>query len=184
MNTKNSFPNIVGLSGYAQSGKSTVSDFLVKANGYTRIKFADGLKNMLRVIGLTEVQIEGEEKETPCKLLCDQTPRYAMQTLGTEWGRRIIGEDLWVNIWEYLTSAALVTGKRVVVDDIRFLNELYAVQRLGGMVIRITRPGYGPLNPHLSESSLEAVIWKHILYNHCSKAGLYKNLVEMLYTGE
>ena len=181
MNTKNSFPKIVGLSGYAQSGKSTVADFLVTANGYSRIKFADGLKNMLRVMGLTEEQIEGKEKETPCALLCNQTPRYAMQTLGTEWGRHIVGEDLWVNIWEHLTSVTLAQAQRVVVDDIRFLNELNRVTSMGGMVIRIVRPGYGQLNPHPSESALEDVKWQHILHNDSSKAVLFKNLIEMLY---
>ena len=38
---------IIGLTGYAQSGKDSVADILVKNYGYTRIAFADPIRKLL-----------------------------------------------------------------------------------------------------------------------------------------
>ena len=38
---------IIGLIGYSGSGKDTIADFLVKNNGYTKIKFGDIVKQVL-----------------------------------------------------------------------------------------------------------------------------------------
>jgi hypothetical protein len=51
---------------------------------WRQVKFAGPLKSMCMALGLTEAHIEGHLKEVPCELLCGQTPRHAMQTLGTE----------------------------------------------------------------------------------------------------
>ena len=48
---------------------------------------------MLYQLGLGEAHIEGALKEVPCELLGGKTPRYAMQTLGTEWGRDTDQQD-------------------------------------------------------------------------------------------
>jgi len=150
-------PRIVGVSGYARSGKSTVADFLIAEHNYKRFKFADVLKDMLRAVGLTEAQIEGDEKESPVYALCGKTPRFAMQTIGTEWGRKIMGDDLWVNLWQQRVQhwMDLHPMNRVVVDDVRFPNELQRVLDLGGTVLRIDRPGVQPTNSHSSETAID-----------------------------
>jgi hypothetical protein len=38
---------IIGLMGYAQSGKDSVAKVLVERYGYTRLAFADNIRNML-----------------------------------------------------------------------------------------------------------------------------------------
>jgi hypothetical protein len=78
---------LIALTGYAGSGKSTLADILACEHGFTVVKFAGPLKAMLRALGLDEREIEGDLKEQPCQLLAGHTPRRAMQTLGTEWGR-------------------------------------------------------------------------------------------------
>lgn len=158
------FPRIVGVSGYAKSGKSTVAEFLIAEHGFKRFKFADILKDMLRAVGLTDAHIEGDLKEVPTDALCGKTPRQAMQSLGTEWGRKCMGDDLWVNLWEqrvmeYLAGSA---DALVVVDDVRFPNELQRVLRLGGVVLRIERPGIAPTNSHPSETAIDdapGMVW-------------------------
>jgi hypothetical protein len=155
--SKFDFPRIVGVSGYAQSGKSTVAEFLIDEHGFKRFKFADILKDMLRAVGLTEAQIEGDQKEVPVDALCGKTPRQAMQSLGTEWGRKVMGDDLWVNLWadrvtQYLAGSA---DARVVVDDVRFPNELHRVLFMRGTVLRIERPGVGATNGHVSETAID-----------------------------
>lgn len=172
---------IIGLSGYAQSGKSTVAEYFC-LNGYKRFRFAEGLKNMLKVIGVTDNQIDGSEKEVPLSLLCGKTPRQALQYLGTEYGRNLIGEDFWVNILEnrvkeYLKKCDL---NKVVIDDIRFPNELDRIVSMGGFIIRIERDSSVPVNRHVSETSLDSVVWDNVLSNNGTKDELYSKVDEMI----
>ncbi len=56
----------------------------------------------------TEDKIEGSLKAKPCSLLAGKTPRHAMQTLGTEWGRNCIGDGFWINLWREGSSISLL----------------------------------------------------------------------------
>jgi hypothetical protein len=116
---------------------------------------AGPLKDMMRSIGLTESHIEGTLKEIPCEMLAGNTPRYAMQTIGTEWGRNIMGQDFWVSIAESQALERLDRGDDVVIDDIRFQNEADMVRRLGGAVIGINGRG-GIMSDHVSECGIGA----------------------------
>ncbi|WP_050577743.1 deoxynucleotide monophosphate kinase family protein [Sinorhizobium meliloti] len=142
------YPRLVALTGAAGSGKSAATKFLVERHGYTLVKFAGPLKDMLRALGFDDDEIEGELKETPLEMLCGKTPRQAMQTLGTQWGRDCIGEDFWIRMWRL--RAAMVGG-RVVVDDCRFPNEAEAIRQLGGMIIKLEGRG-GIAGQHASEA--------------------------------
>lgn len=142
-------PRLIALTGLAGSGKSTAADYLIASHGYVRVRFAGPLKAMIAAIGLDERHIEGALKETPMEELCDHTPRYAMQTLGTEWGRKCMGDDFWVNLWR--DNACRHT--RVVVDDCRFPNEARAVKAMGGVILEITGRG-GIAGGHESEKGI------------------------------
>lgn len=143
---------LIALTGYAGSGKSTLAHLLAWEHRFTIVKFAAPLKDMLRALGLSEREIEGDLKEQPCALLGGHTPRRAMQTLGTEWGRELFGQDFWVGIAMHKVRAVLDCGGRVVIDDCRFPNEAAAIRAAGGVVVRIVRPGVGPVNAHASEA--------------------------------
>lgn len=166
-------PPVVALTGAAGAGKSTAASYLIKEHGYTLVKFAAGLKTMMRVIGLSEEHIEGSLKEVPSKLLCGKTPRFAMQTIGTEWGRNIIGEDFWANVWFDTAADVLDQGGRVVVDDCRFENEAKKVRELGGVVVRLAGRG-GIAGAHASEAGLREV--EVIMANGGTVGGLHQSL--------
>lgn len=155
---------VIGLTGLINAGKSTIADYLVLHRGYTRLKFASGLKAMVEALGLDYEEIEGVRKELPCDKLNGRTPRYAMQTLGTEWGRKHMGQDFWVNL---LVQKAhrLEFGTNVVIDDVRFPNEAVAIQRdLMGKVWRVVRhESYGT---HASESEQVYIRPDCTLYNY------------------
>ena len=139
-------PPVVAFTGQAGAGKSTAARYLVERHGYKLVKFAAPLKNMMRAIGLTEEEIEGDLKEVPSGKLCGKTPRHAMQTIGTQWGRDCIGADFWIRLW--LAEAA--KHERVVTDDCRFPNEAKAVRKAGGDIILIAGRG-GIAGGHESE---------------------------------
>lgn len=147
-------PHLVGISGKAGSGKTTASAALVEV-GWVRVKMADPLKDMLRSIGLTDRHIEGDLKETPCDLLQGKTPRHAMITLGTEWGRDMIGPDFWIGIARKRIIAALASGKNVVVDDVRYDNEAALIRDLGGDVVQVERDCANQI-AHKSENGVAA----------------------------
>lgn len=129
-------PRVVAFAGLAGSGKTTAANYLVDM-GYTRVKFATPLKDMLRSIGLTEEHIEGGLKEQPCDMLQGKSPRHAMQTLGAEWGRDCIGDGFWVGLWRIKVDQILEAGGRVVCDDCRYPNEATAIRRMGGDIYRL-----------------------------------------------
>lgn len=131
---------IIALTGRIGAGKTAVAKVLEQYHGFERVRFAGPLKAMLRALGLTEAQVDGDEKEVPSDLLCGITPRLAMQTLGTEWGRNCIHPDLWVSAWKH----AIAGKDKVVVDDCRFVNEASAVREMGGWIWRVERPGGVP----------------------------------------
>lgn len=134
-------PPIVAFTGQAGSGKSTATRYLVEQHGYTLVKFAGPLKDMLRAVGFNERELEGDLKEEPCSALLGHTPRWAMQSLGSEWGRSCIGDDLWVGLWRRRVEQVFADGGRVVVDDCRFANEAQAVRKLGGDIYKLVGRG-------------------------------------------
>ena len=145
------YPQIIGLHGYAGVGKSKVAAYLQAEHGYVVIKFAAPIKAMARAIGLSADHIEGELKEVPTMLLDGHTPRQFMQLLGTEFGRKFFGEDFWVNRAMEMAYDVIDCGGGVVIDDCRFPNEAKAIQKTG-VVIKVTRPGVGPVNAHSSDN--------------------------------
>lgn len=62
--------------------------------------------------------------------------RIALQTLGTEWGRRL-NEDVWARAG--VNHMLNNEGDRWCLSDLRFANELKAVKEAGGVVVRLTR---------------------------------------------
>ncbi|MFL9904623.1 hypothetical protein PQR71_41935 [Paraburkholderia fungorum] len=151
-------PQVIALVGNAGAGKSTVAEYLQEVHRYKLVKFAGPLKTMLRAIGLDDEEIEGSRKEVPCDLLCGKTPRHAMVTLGTEWGRDQIGVNFWAGLWQEEAAAHINSGHVVVVDDCRFFNELQSVRSMGGIAWRITRPDHAgsSIPTHRSEGALSA----------------------------
>lgn len=142
---------IIGLCGPAKSGKSLAAQYLENNHGFARVRFAGPLKAMLAALGLTHDEIEGELKEKPSALLGGKTPRHAMITLGTEWGRDLIDPNLWINAWRRNVDR-LPTGTPVVVEDCRFANEAIAIRIRDGGLVRLSRNGAGIGVSHPSEA--------------------------------
>lgn len=149
---------IIGLMGYAQSGKDTTADILVADYGFTRIAFADALRDMLYALN---PYIEDEDRlaDIVDEFGWEQAKvnhgeiRELLQRLGTEAGRTILGENIWVDAALMKTDAEPLAD--YVFTDCRFPSEAIAVKASDGRLWRIIRDGYGPVNGHASETALD-----------------------------
>lgn len=144
------------------SGKSTLAAAMA-GFGWQSLKFAGPLKAMLvallREAGEDDAVIaralEGDLKAQELDALGGRTPRFAMQTLGTEWGRETIAQDIWVRTLIARANRLRASGVAVVVDDMRFVNEASAIQAAGGKLVRVTRGAMQRPSGHASEGGLD-----------------------------
>jgi len=139
---------IIGVVGFIGSGKGTVADYLIEKYRFKKVSFADPLKDSVAaVFGWDRALLEGDTKESrefreqvdpwwTERFGYDVTPRLILQKMGTEAGRDVFHENLWVH-----AAAKRMDDPRYnfVVPDVRFKNEVKFVQELGGKVIRVKR---------------------------------------------
>ena len=150
---------LIGLMVYAGAGKSTVAQILMEEHGFARGRFAGPLKAMLAAL----LRSAGEDKETvsrrfdgdlkkaPSPALSGRSPHYAMQTLGTEWGRDCMAPDFWIDIAEAGIDRHLSDGIPVVLDDVRFGNEADLIRAKGCILLQVKRPNVGPVNGYIGD---------------------------------
>lgn len=186
-------PKIVGLSGLAGSGKDTLADLLSVKEDYVKIALADPMKHFCKeVFEFTDEQLwgpsacrnagdpryvrewvdRGQDGSHPVLL----TPRFALQTLGTEWGR-VCYENVWIDYALRKAERWNHQGYNVVIPDIRFKNELDAIHKAGGVVWRIERAGSGlegQAAAHASENGLRSDDCDRVLRNDGTKDDLYR----------
>ena len=145
---------IIGLTGYKGSGKSVVARHLTMHHGFIRRPFAYPLKSMVAVLGVPPEILDGDDeaKSRPLECLGGKSARYALQKLGTEWGRGMMGENFWVDRWLDGARRLHDCTSHVVADDVRFPNEVEAIRKLGGFIVRVDRPGCGAGDNHASEN--------------------------------
>lgn len=144
---------IIGIVGFAGSGKGTVGDILVNDHDFTKLSFADAVKDATSAIfGWPRELLEGDTgnsrkfRETKDEFWStrfgyDFTPRIALQLMGTEAGRNVFHEDLWIHTmekrikhkqeWEFEDN--------FVIPDVRFPNEMTAIREMGGVIVRVVR---------------------------------------------
>lgn len=140
-------PILIGLAGQKGAGKDTAAGGLPQA---VKIAFAGPVKQMLAVgLGLTEAQLNGGEKSRPVAWLgdgTDITPRYLMQSLGTEWGRTLVDPDVWVKLAARKVDDELARGADgqqgrsvILVTDVRYESEANMIRARGGVIVHILR---------------------------------------------
>lgn len=150
-------PRVVGLMGYGGAGKSEVAKALAGA-GFTRTHIKAPLRDMaaslLDSAGYSPSEIDayldGELKREVIPGL-RRTGTEIQQFLGTEFGRDFCYPGLWLDLWRARAQVILGDGGKVVQESVRFANEAAAIRELGGVIVRVERPGVGPLSAHVSE---------------------------------
>ena len=178
-------PQVIAVHGFARSGKDTIAGFLKEA-GYERLAFADALRDVIyRLNPQIEVGFQTTDRYgNPSEIIehfrlqqiidtdgwemaksAIPEIRRLMQVMGTEAGRNILGTDIWVDV--VMRQIKENPDKKYVITDLRFHNELAALDQYGPDVlfVKVKRPGVGPINDHPSDAGLADTEFDVILEN-------------------
>lgn len=82
------------------------------------------------------------------------TVRRILQWWGTEY-RRAQEPDYWTKAWECKVAGYDLEKVHILVDDVRFMNELQTLRRMDARIVKIERPGMAAAGNHASETSLD-----------------------------
>jgi hypothetical protein len=164
---------IIGLSGYARSGKDEVAKILVSEFNFERVAFADAIRDLLYqmnpLIGVTRLQTMIDAVGWD---IAKQHPdvRSYLQNLGVG-ARKLFGNNFWINqaLNPHVYEHPIVgVNKNIVVTDVRFENEADMIKALYGQVWRVRRQNVEPVNQHVSEVALDDYKFDQILKNEGS----------------
>lgn len=155
---------ILAFAGRKQSGKSTSAEYvksIFEQNNPDKVcqiySFADPLKTgiCMDIFGLTYDQCYGsdEDKNTMTDLVWNNellTARRAMEVIGTDICRKL-KNSVWVDAT--LNRIKKDAADLAIIPDCRFPNEVDAIKKCGGLVIRLDLDPFSSSSP--SESALD-----------------------------
>lgn len=170
-------PRVILIGGALRAGKDTVADHLVEKYGFTKLGMSDPLLEALLALdpwatagsfgaagdhkpGLRVSDVIKQFGYTQAKAKSPEIRRL-LQKLGTEVGRNIIGEDVWVDIATRRVQGHVKAGRSVVLTGIRFPNELDIADRIQGASVitaYVSRPSAekdAAATAHTSEGSVK-----------------------------
>ena len=104
--------------------------------------------------------------------------RRILQWWGTEY-RRAQDHDYWTKAWEKKLQEYDLTMTHILVDDVRFVNELNVIKKHGGTFIKIERPGFNGANNHSSENSLDHYRDWHLIIQNDDSLEQFKRQAEV-----
>ena len=167
---------IIGLTGKARSGKDTVAEHLALAHGFHHYWFSKPMKEACRsMFGWDDAHLYGDLKEVVDPRF-GISPRVALQTLGTEWGRNTINSDLWI----LRAQKEMEQHDCIVISDCRFDNEAEAVLSAGGIVIEVSRADINEVAAHSSENGISSNLVTFRIDNSGTLQDLYKSFDNLL----
>lgn len=167
-----------------KSGKSTVANILRTKYEFAEVKFASPLRDMAWNVIQYYVNpmdkdryLEGDLKESIIPEI-GVSVRTIYRTLGTEWGRNIINQNLWRDILFKRINPYLVSFD-MVISDLRFGSEYYGLREkygFGVIFIKITRPGLELDRSHKSEGLLDEFEFDYEIINDGSLIDLERKV--------
>lgn len=180
---------IIGVTGLARHGKDTVGQYLAGKYDFARFAFADTLKSMAYTLD----PIVASDKLGGVRLReyvdhvgwddAKSVPevRRFLQVLGTEAVRDHLGDNSWVE------ALAVQIGrygweKNTVITDVRFPNEVDAVESWGGIMVRVVRPNFDNGLPalHPSEAFVSTLPVNFELVNDGTLNELHARITAMM----
>lgn len=159
---------IIAVIGKKRSGKDTFADYLVNNYGFKKYGFGNPVKEICKLMfDFSQEQIDTDLKEEK-DIRWNITPRETFQIIGTEFGRNFINQKLpnlncyneqfWIRKFElwYYKQIKLNPNIKIVISDVRFLNEFECLKKLNAVFVKISR-NTGLLDNHISENDLNNI---------------------------
>jgi hypothetical protein len=165
---------IIGLSGYARSGKDTVGKRLVDNHEFLNYAFANFIKDLLfymnPIIDDKEFRLFDVVKAYGWEVAKTKFPevRRLLQVLGVG-ARNTFRDTFWID--ELVRT--IPSDRNIVITDVRFKNEADRIKELGGQIWRIERSGVSAVNDHISEHDLDNWEFDAYIHNNSSLEDLY-----------
>ena len=177
---------LIGLSGYAGSGKDEVAKILVH-KGFERVAFADGVRDCLYALNPRVMHPESGLQWDLRALVVSKgwdrikwypEVRGLLQRMGVEAGREMFEQDCWIT--KLNEKFFTFDEDDIVIPDVRFPNEREWIMDNGGEVWRVTRPGYGPVNKHSSETALDTYFFDAAVKNDGTLDDLEQQILALI----
>ena len=161
---------LIGVVGRMGAGKDTLGKILVDTYGFKRRAFADALKRVALETNPLVFSDRDDWAWEPVRLKeyvavfgwegAKRNPevRRFLQQLGHAM-RQHVHDDVWLDVVKRDVQFLLAEGIPTVITDLRYLNELEMVKRLGGVTVRVHRDPLGddPNARFYSETALDGV---------------------------
>ena len=157
MTTNHSNKRVIAFAGPAGVGKSTAAVFLQNEARLGKVQILSFAKPMRRMVAtllpLGMGAFTQDNKNNPEHGLCGKTPRQLLETIGTEWGKEMIGENIWLDIVaNQINSGAFDT---YAIDDLRTDAEaIYLKEKFNATIIHLSRPGIDYKRDHITSSPI------------------------------
>ena len=162
---------IIGLSGKKRNGKSTAADIILDLMQGDSVKISLATPIKVDIQGLMGVPIDDNNKEII---------RPVLQAYG-ESMKQLFGSDYWVKLADYKWRQYSPFTTVMVCDDIRFPLEAEWIRSLGGIVVKINRPGFDDSSDHhVSETAIDSIKPDYIIDNDSTQQHLRNNIINML----
>jgi hypothetical protein len=185
---------IVGVNGVAESGKDSVGVACDIEWGCRRLAFADRMKEYALAINpwvpIDHMQsVEAEHTRGQFVRLrtlvervgwdeAKKNPEVRNLLIGFgHGGREVLGENIWV--FQCFGNGLLRKDRNYVVTDVRYLNEAEAIRKRGGVIVRVERPGYGPVRHYEGEVHDDS-LWDIVIHNDGTLADLHQKVRKAL----
>lgn len=174
---------IIVLVGSIGSGKTTACEYLVKSLGFEETSFAEPLKKFAVSLGFNNHDVYGtQEEKEKINPYWGISGRQFMQRFGTDIMRKnshILGEgidNVWIKAVECKMERVKNEGRNLVVSDGRFEDEIDAVRKYGGVVVKLTRGVKTYDSTHESEKNFDKIKGDYEYNNSGSKEELHEFL--------
>lgn len=200
---------ILSIYGQNKAGKTTLANMLVSEYGFVRISFADALREIAYTFFGIDISWKTDEpwsvtygyldrlgwlfsiikdKNNIEKLMLDkikhaktkhQAYRITLELLGTEVFRNMVLSDIWCAIAVFNIIHFVSSGKNVVIDDTRFINEYNVLKNLNTVFIKITASFEESVGTHVSQKYISEFKEDYIIYNNGTKGDLFKEFKKL-----
>ena len=182
---------LIGIHGPLNGGKDTAANYIQACfpEKFGRYAFALPIKQAIAVMfGFSQAQIEDRVQKEAIDPFWGFTPRKAMQLLGTEYGRDMLNDKVWIMRAELEHKKNTEVGRGTIITDVRFENEAEWIRsQPNSMLIYLKVPDLerDEKYNHASESGIKLVeSFDKVIVNDKSK-GLNSlfNQIDMIFHG-